>query len=129
MFQLASLSKPLAATVVAHQVGAGAVGWDTPVVAKLPWFGTARARLGYSVGSTLFYATGGYAYGSVKTRVDLTFLGTTTRASFSETKGGWTVGAGIETPFTLLGLFGPNWTSMMSDGARLGTTTCACAGS
>ncbi|MEI6251491.1 MAG: serine hydrolase [Mycobacteriaceae bacterium] len=39
VFQLASLSKPLAATVVAHQVGAGAVGWDTPVVAKLPWFG------------------------------------------------------------------------------------------
>jgi outer membrane immunogenic protein len=29
----------------------------------------------------------------------------------SETKGGWTAGAGIETPFTLLGLFGPNWTS------------------
>jgi outer membrane immunogenic protein len=86
-------------------------GFAAVYEAKLPWFGTARARLGYSLGSTLFYATGGYAYGSVKTRVDLTALGTTTRASFSETKGGWTVGAGIETPFTLLGLFGPNWTS------------------
>lgn len=38
VFQLASLSKPLAATVVAHQVGVGAIGWDTPVVSKLPWF-------------------------------------------------------------------------------------------
>jgi CubicO group peptidase (beta-lactamase class C family) len=38
VFQLASLSKPLSATVVAHQVGANAIGWDTPVVAKLPWF-------------------------------------------------------------------------------------------
>jgi outer membrane immunogenic protein len=31
--------------------------------ATLPWFGTVRGRLGYSVGSTLFYATGGLAYG------------------------------------------------------------------
>ncbi|MGE2688492.1 serine hydrolase [Mycolicibacterium pulveris] len=38
VFQLASLSKPLAATVVAHQVGMGAVGWDTPIVSELPWF-------------------------------------------------------------------------------------------
>jgi CubicO group peptidase (beta-lactamase class C family) len=38
VFQLASLSKPLSATVVAHQVGVNAIGWDTPVVTKLPWF-------------------------------------------------------------------------------------------
>ena len=38
VFQLASLSKPLAATVVAHQVGVGTVRWDTPIVEKLPWF-------------------------------------------------------------------------------------------
>ncbi|MEI7913220.1 MAG: serine hydrolase [Mycobacteriaceae bacterium] len=39
VFQLASLSKPIAATVVAHQVGMRAVsGWDTPVAAHLPWF-------------------------------------------------------------------------------------------
>jgi outer membrane immunogenic protein len=31
--------------------------------------------------------------------------------SFSDTRTGWTVGGGIETPFTLLGLFGPNWTA------------------
>jgi CubicO group peptidase (beta-lactamase class C family) len=38
VFQLASLSKSLSSTVVAHQVGTNAIGWDTPVVAKLPWF-------------------------------------------------------------------------------------------
>lgn len=38
VFQLASLSKPLSATVVAHQVGVNAIGWDTPIVEKLPWF-------------------------------------------------------------------------------------------
>lgn len=38
VFQLASLSKPIAATVVAQQVGTGAITWDTPVVEKLPWF-------------------------------------------------------------------------------------------
>ncbi|WP_299563943.1 serine hydrolase [uncultured Mycolicibacterium sp.] len=38
VFQLASLSKPIGATVVAQQVGAGVVDWDTPVVRHLPWF-------------------------------------------------------------------------------------------
>lgn len=38
VFQLASLSKSIAATVVAHQVGAGAIRWDTPIRQELPWF-------------------------------------------------------------------------------------------
>ena len=38
VFQLASLSKPIAATVVAHQVGVRDLSWDAPVVAHLPWF-------------------------------------------------------------------------------------------
>jgi CubicO group peptidase (beta-lactamase class C family) len=38
VFQLASVSKPLTASVVAHQVGANAIAWDTPIVSKLPWF-------------------------------------------------------------------------------------------
>ncbi|NOJ40468.1 outer membrane protein [Bradyrhizobium australiense] len=79
--------------------------------ATLPWFGTARGRLGYSVGSTLFYATGGLAYGSIKTKINTaSFAGLVTQ-SFEHTKTGWTAGAGIETPFTLLGLLGPNWTT------------------
>ena len=38
VFQLASLSKPLTSTVVAHQVGVNAIGWDTSIASKLPWF-------------------------------------------------------------------------------------------
>ncbi len=38
VFQLASLSKSVGATVVAHQVAAGAVRWDTPIVRHLRWF-------------------------------------------------------------------------------------------
>lgn len=37
VFQIASLSKSVAATVVAHQVGLGIVAWDTPVHKYLPW--------------------------------------------------------------------------------------------
>jgi CubicO group peptidase (beta-lactamase class C family) len=38
VFQIASLSKSISATVVAHAVGEGLVDWDTPVVEHLPWF-------------------------------------------------------------------------------------------
>ncbi|MCT7657529.1 serine hydrolase [Mycobacterium deserti] len=41
VFQLASLSKSLSSTVVAHQVGVDAIGWDTPITEKLPWFALA----------------------------------------------------------------------------------------
>ncbi len=41
VFQLASLSKPVGSTVVAHQVTQQAISWDTPVVDKLPWFALA----------------------------------------------------------------------------------------
>jgi outer membrane immunogenic protein len=77
---------------------------------RLPWFGTTRARLGYSVGSTLFYATGGLAFGGVQTDVVYT-LGHPTNVEFSHTSTGWTAGAGIESPFELFGLFGKNWTA------------------
>jgi outer membrane immunogenic protein len=78
--------------------------------ATLPWLGTVRGRLGYSVGPTLFYGTGGFAYGNIKTRID-GLIFEPTNLSFSHDKSGWTVGGGIETPVTLLGVLGPNWTA------------------
>ena len=65
---------------------------------KLPWFGTVRGRLGYSVGSTLYYATGGYAYGGVKTNIDSAFLNGPVSTRLSATKGGWTAGARYRDP-------------------------------
>lgn len=38
VFQLASLSKPVSATVAARQVGERIIGWDTRIVDELPWF-------------------------------------------------------------------------------------------
>lgn len=38
VFQLASLSKPVGATVVAREVTDNVVDWTTPVSTKLPWF-------------------------------------------------------------------------------------------
>ncbi len=72
---------------------------------KLPWFGTVRGRLGYSAGPALFYVTGGYAYGSVKTDADVVTGAVLTRYSSSRTQDGWTAGAGIESPFSFLGHF------------------------
>lgn len=37
-FLLASLSKPIGVTVVASQVTASLVAWDTPIASLLPWF-------------------------------------------------------------------------------------------
>ncbi|MFN8088655.1 MAG: serine hydrolase [Mycobacterium sp.] len=45
VFQLASLSKPIGATVVAHQVGEHAIEWNTPIVDKLPWFALSDAAV------------------------------------------------------------------------------------
>lgn len=49
VFQLASMSKPIGASVVAQQVGAGRIGWDTPVRKHLPWFTLADAYVSDNV--------------------------------------------------------------------------------
>jgi outer membrane immunogenic protein len=66
----------------------GAEDTFAPYKFSNPWFGTARARLGYAMNNILVYATGGLAYG----KGQLDYLG------FSEdhTHGGWAVGAGLE---------------------------------
>ncbi|MEW6639447.1 MAG: outer membrane beta-barrel protein [Pseudomonadota bacterium] len=75
---------------------------------KMPWFGTVRGKVGYSVGSSLFYVTGGLAYGGVKTSVALVNVGS---ATLSDTRTGWAVGGGLESPFEFFGLFGKSWTA------------------
>lgn len=87
---------------------------DNSVATKLDWFGTVRARAGYTTGPTLFYVTGGFAYGDVERRGSVagstSFIGliplNTFAGSFSNksTETGWTVGAGVE------GKLWGNWT-------------------
>ena len=57
---------------------------------KLDYLGTVRARFGYAFTPRAFvYATGGLAYGNIKTNV-------ANIISFGGTNVGWTAGAGIE---------------------------------
>ncbi len=93
---------------------------------KLPWFGTSRARIGYLPSQyLLLYATGGLAYGQVKSDYTLYAggLGVAT-SSFKDVRAGYTVGAGIE------GAFGGGWTAKLEYlwvdlGKATGTTTVA----
>jgi outer membrane immunogenic protein len=59
---------------------------------KVPWFGTARGRLGYAFDSVMIYATGGAAWSNFKASISA--LGLT--ASTDTTKMGWTAGGGVE---------------------------------
>ena len=68
-------------------------GKDT-YIADYEWFGTLRARAGYSADSTLLYITAGAAFLGVDTHVVGLDI------SDTETLKGWTVGAGAEMKFS-----------------------------
>ncbi len=80
---------------------------------KLDWLATARGRIGWTENCFLWYVTGGVAWGRVES--DYSFQATQLigagvfgsapfAASASATKTGWTIGGGVETPLTFLGL-------------------------
>lgn len=56
------------------------------------WLGTARGRVGYAFDRVLPYITGGLAVGDIKAAQG--------PASVSQTKAGWTAGAGLEAAIT-----------------------------
>ncbi len=71
---------------------------------SVDYFGTVRGRIGYALGGTLLYATGGFAYGGVNSSFVYNDTNLTTgRSSNSQTLTGWTAGAGIEYKIT------PSW--------------------
>jgi outer membrane immunogenic protein len=73
---------------------------------KIDWFGTVRGRVGVLATPTvLLYATGGLAYGEVKTSE--TIGAVPVGFSTTDTRVGYTVGAGIE------GVIGGNWTAKL----------------
>lgn len=79
-------------------------GEDTVQQTRLRWLATVRARFGYAWGPSYLYATGGLALGDVKSSVTVTQVGNPAHVTFagssSETRAGWTVGAGFEHAFT-----------------------------
>jgi len=64
---------------------------------ELEYLGTVRGRLGYAVDRTLFYAHGGFAYGSVS--YDVSTNGVDLEID-DEDRSGYVVGAGVEHAFT-----------------------------
>ena len=69
---------------------------------KVKWFSTARARVGWANDGALIYVTGGGAWMGIDSTESISFgvipgLPTvTSAANFSDTKSGYSVGAGIE---------------------------------
>ncbi len=59
---------------------------------NLDWLGSLRGRIGLPSGNTLFYLTGGLAYGNAEIQ--------SAALSYSEWRTGWTLGGGIEQAFT-----------------------------
>lgn len=110
---------------------AGVTGSSLAVNQSLEWFGTVRGRAGVLVTpQVLLYATGGLAYGSIKTSG--AFAGVTPNGvavavagSSSDTRIGWTVGGGIEGKITT------NWSAKLEylymdlDNFRAGSFTLA----
>ena len=83
---------------------------------KLQWFSTARARVGWALGDWLLYATGGAAWGQVKTNMNencpigcgpTLLVPDNSSAIFTNTKAGWVAGGGVE--FAL----GGNWSGKL----------------
>jgi outer membrane immunogenic protein len=127
-------------TVTGNTVAGTVLTTTTTSSQRLDWFGTARLRLGWVVGNTLLYGTGGYAYGKVEgsdaqNRVpgiagnaSFVGLGTTTA-----TKSGWAAGLGAETKlggnwsarleylYVDLGTFVNGYTTVLTSGALAGT--------
>ena len=71
------------------------------------WFATVRGRIGYAAGSSLLYATGGYAAANIKTSFQTLSFGVTTPVTLNAMRSGWTAGAGIET------MIAPNWSTKL----------------
>lgn len=76
--------------------------------ARIDWFGTVRGRAGYASDNWLFYATGGLAYGGVKSDLGFRCVNCVPpgiwAGSTSATNVGWAAGVGVEVGLTR------NWT-------------------
>lgn len=82
--------------------GGAGVGGVT-VATKVTSLGTVRGRLGVAFDRTLFYVTGGWAYGQVRDQVTA-YADPTFTAMSRKSRTGWTFGGGVEYAVT------PNWT-------------------
>lgn len=85
----------------------GPAGLSASYSQNIPWFGTARARIGYAQDSWLIYATGGYAYANLETNATATAGPLVASYNAKEFRSGWTAGAGIEV------MLASNWSAKL----------------
>lgn len=99
----------LVAGIEADIQGAGISGSATDMYGEnyrmnLDWFGTVRGRIGYAANNTLFYFTGGFAFGGLRQHgEDNTDPSLTANYDFNGTVTGYVLGGGIEYKFN------PSW--------------------
>jgi outer membrane immunogenic protein len=86
-------------TTVAGVIPPGVLATGT-FTSSLDWLGTVRGRIGYAFDRLLPYVTGGVAFGDVNGAYLVTTPAGTVAGAGSDTKVGWTVGAGFEYGFT-----------------------------
>jgi outer membrane immunogenic protein len=95
--------------------GGGVCGGSTGCETKVPWFATARGRIGYAWNRWMPYFTGGAAIADIKATPN----GGT---EVSDTNIGWTIGAGIE--YAFLGAWSAKFEYLYAD---LGSIDCPAA--
>jgi outer membrane immunogenic protein len=109
-----------ASSTVFPGIAGTAEAYNATISSHLDYFGTVRGRLGFlAVPSFLLYGTGGLAYGGVRSSTVENVLVTPPAScagvvcagagggSFSDTRVGWTAGAGGEW------MFAPNWSAKL----------------
>ena len=92
---------------ISTYVTSGGAG-TTSLERKMDWFGTVRGRVGLAQQNWLLYGTGGLAYGHINQTLTFNLGGTVGNGSNSQTRAGWTVGAGLSTAY----LIGPSGLSI-----------------
>jgi outer membrane immunogenic protein len=91
-------------------IDAASIQTSVSPTASIDWFGTLRARLGFAWDRVLIYATGGFAYGSIRLTDGAFFNGLAGAPAVafngagipkdSVLKGGWVAGAGVDYAYT-----------------------------
>jgi outer membrane immunogenic protein len=94
-FDYSSLSKRIAVTRACTPPVVGDITYR--INHRVNWYGTLRPKIGFVVDPVVFYATGGLAYGHIKSCTYLFYSSDYGEANgtISKTKLGWTVGGGI----------------------------------
>src|SRR5205823_2703600 len=91
--------------------------------ARLNWYASATARLGYASGPWLFYGKGGAAWVNDRLHDFAQLASSSFDFSGNTTRSGWAIGGGLEYAFA------PNWsTSLEYDYYNFGTKSVTLSG-